>query len=72
MVNRGKRCVVIDAKSVLMAHNINVSIDATCSVVTLNGVEYAEATLLARRVVELMRAYNNSCRYEKWQALELV
>ena len=72
MANRGKRCVVSDAASVLKEYNIIADINVDRSEVTLNGAQFVDARALARRVVELMRASNNTRRYQNWQQLTLA
>ena len=72
MVNRGKRCVVSDAESVLKSYSINTEIDVDHSNATLNGAQFDDAKELARHVVSLMRTDNNNRRYEKWQKLVLA
>ena len=72
MVNRGKRCVVSDAESVLKTYDINAKIDVDHSTVILNGAQFDDAKKLARHVVSLMRTDNNNRRYEEWQKLLLA
>ena len=71
MANRGKRSVLSDANHVLRTYSIEVLIDKTSSTVSVEEVKYNEATLLARRVVGLMRDVNNNKRYEEWRELTL-
>ena len=72
MANRGKRCVVSDARSVLKSYNIEARIDVNNSSVDLDGVQFDDAKRLARHVVTLMRTANNIERYEEWQGLKLA
>ena len=72
MANRGKRCVVSDAASVLKEYNIKADINVDRSEVTLNGAQFVDARALARHVVELMRTANNTRRYQGWQQLPLA
>lgn len=72
MANRGKRCVVSDAKSILTMYQIEHEIDADHSTVILNGTVFHDSRELARHVVELMRTANNTRRYEEWNGLELA
>lgn len=67
MADRGKRCVVSDAWSVLKSYNINAEINVYTSRVTLNGAQFDDAKALARHVVSLMRTENNTRRYKEWQ-----
>lgn len=72
MVNRGKRCVVSDAGSVLKTYDIDYKLEDDTSAVTVNGVSFNDAKTLARHVVELMRTANNNRRYKEWESLELA
>jgi len=72
MANRGKRCIISDAASVLNSYGINFEIDEAHSVVILNGAQFVDAKTLARQVVLLMRTVNNNRRYEEWQELVLA
>ncbi|CAM4836076.1 unnamed protein product [Rotaria magnacalcarata] len=72
MANRGKRCVISDAQSILKTYNINAEIDEAHSTVILDGAIFVDAKTLARHVVSLMRTANNNMRYEKWRDLPLA
>ena len=72
MANRGKRCVVSDAKKVLERHNISYELVQKHSTVIVSGTSFVDARTLARHVVQLMRTGNNTSRYESWKALVLA
>jgi Reverse transcriptase (RNA-dependent DNA polymerase) len=72
MADRGKRCVVSDARSVLRAYNIEAQIDVVSSSVIMNGTKFVDAKTLARHVVSTMRIANNTKRYETWHELGLA
>ena len=72
MANRGKRSIVSDARHVLKTYDIKVEVDVTIPSVVLEDVQYVSPSLLARRVVELMRNANNIRRYEEWEKLSLA
>jgi hypothetical protein len=72
MANRGKRSVISDARHVLKTYNIEVEVDVTTPSVLLEEVRYVNPSLLAQRVVELMRNANNIRRYQEWENLQLA
>jgi hypothetical protein len=72
MANRGKRCVVSDAESVLKSYDISNAIDVEHSKVVVNGETFDDAKVLARRVVALMRKTNNKKRYDYWKSKVLA
>lgn len=72
MVNRGKRCVISDAGSILKAYTIEFKLEEVRSTVTIDGASYNDARTLARQVVTLMRTANNTRRYDEWKKLELA
>lgn len=72
MANRGKRCVVSDARSILETYNIKYIVNEENSVVVLNEVDYDDAKTLSRLVVQLMRTVNNTRRYTKWKESALA
>jgi hypothetical protein len=72
MANRGKRCIISDADTVLKAYDISATIDEATSVVTLNGSQFNDAKKLARHVVTLMRTVKSDSRYRTWKELVLA
>ncbi len=72
MVNRGKRSVISDARSVLRSYNIDAETDMTASTVAIDGVQFVKATNLAQHVVGLIRNVNNTRRFEEWKNLDLA
>ena len=72
MLIRDKRSILKDARSILSQYNIDAEREEASPTVTIGGVRYVETTVLARRVVELMRNANNTRRYEEWKDLKFA
>ncbi len=72
MENRDKRSVISDAKKVMEEHKITADLEPTRSAIIINGIRYTEARPLARHVVGLMQADNNTRRYSSWEAKVLA